>query len=275
MKQSHPRAPFAVSADGTRIHAAAYGAGKPIVIVHGGMGAAWNWEAAGDILARNYRIVAIERRGYGRSGTPQSPHSMAREAEDIAAVLAEVNAPALLVGQSSGAVASLEAALLHPPQLAGLVIYEPPVQIDTPLGGDSQARQEAALARGDRDEALRIFYREMVELPDRAVDYMSRSPDFAAGWQEMQRLAPNQVEDTRAIRALPLNVERYRAIDVPTLLLRGTESPSHLHRRLDALKAVISNVTEASMEGQGHTANLEAPDVVAGVIAAVARKILG
>lgn len=275
MHRAQSSSKFAVSADGTQIHASIYGAGKPIVIVHGGMGAAWNWEAVGEILAAGYRIVAVERRVYGRSGPPRSPHSMAREAEDVAAVLAQVGEPALLVGQSSGAVASLEAALLHPPNLAGLVLYEPPVQLDTPLGGDSHVRSEAALARGDRDEALRIFFRETVEVPGQAVEFMSRAPAFAEGWAEMKRLAPNQIEDTRAIRALPLGVERYRAINVPVLLLRGSESPTHLHRRLDALKAVIPQTTEVTMTGQGHTANLEAPAVVAAVLEDAARTMLG
>jgi len=165
--------------------------------------------------------------------------------------------------------------LLHPANLAGLVLYEPPVQLEIKLGGDAQPRAEAALAAGDADTALKIFFSELVELPPHVVGYMSTHPDFAGGWGEMKRLAPNQMEDNRGIRGLPLGVDRYRRIDVPTLLLRGTDSPAHLHRRLDALKAVIPTTRDAALAGEDHTANLTAPQLVADVIAKFAREIFG
>lgn len=267
--------PFAVSADGTEIHAARYGAGQDLVIVHGGLGAAWNWQAVGELLAPRFRITAIERRVYGRSGKPRLPHSVAREVEDIAAVLAEIGKPAVVVGHSSGGVVTLEAALTHPPTLRGVVLYEPPVQIGTPLGGDAQARSEAALAAGDAAGALRIFFTDMVGLPSHIVDYMATSPEFAEGWAEMQRLAPAQMDDNRAIRSLPLSIDRFRAIDVPALLLRGTDSPPHLHERLDALKAVLPTTEEITLRGEDHTANLTAPQTVADAIAPFAAKLLG
>jgi pimeloyl-ACP methyl ester carboxylesterase len=104
---------------------------------------------------------------------------------------------------------------------------------------------------------------------------MSTSPDFAGGWGEMMRLAPAQLEDNRAVRALPLSIERFRAIAVPALLLRGSDSPAHLHHRLDALKGVIVETSDATIEGEGHTANLTAPDLVADIIARFAARILG
>lgn len=266
---------FAVSVDGTEIFAIDTGRGHPIVVVHGGMQSAARWDDVAARLADRWRIVAIERRVYGRSGTPKMPHSMAREAEDIAAVLARLGEPAIVVGHSSGAVATLEAALMHPPSLRGIVLYEPPVQLSSPLGGDAQARAEEALARGDASAAMQIFFADMVQLPPQAVAYMSTSPDFAGGWGEMTRLAPAQLEDNRAVRALPLSIERFRAIAVPALLLRGSDSPAHLHHRLDALKGVLADTSDATIEGEGHTANLTAPHVVADIIAHFAARIFG
>jgi pimeloyl-ACP methyl ester carboxylesterase len=267
--------PFTRSADGTEIHAADYGVGKPIVVVHGGMNAAKYWQDTGDLLAPHWRLVVIERRVYGLSGTPKMPHSMAREAEDISAVLTKIGEPAIVVGHSSGAVATLEAALTHPPMLRGILLYEPPIQLDTPLGGNAQPRMEAALARGDADTALKIFFSDLVQLPPHAVEYMSTSPEFAGGWGEMKRLGPAQAEDNSAIRALPLGIARFRGIDVPALLLRGEDSPKHLHDRLDALKTVLPTTSEATLTGEGHTANLTAPDKLAAVIDKFAYETLG
>ena len=266
------RQPFVQSRDGTDIMVAQYGEGRPLVIVHGGMGEAAHWDPVGKLLSPPYRIVGIERRVYGRSGVPQSPHAVAREAEDIAAVLDRLGEPAIVIGHSSGAVVSLEAALLHPQNLKGLVLYEPPVQLDTPLGGDHQRLAEDALARGDADTAQLIFFRDIVGLSDPMVERM-RSPMWRGGWEYMMTIMPRQMEDNRGLRALPLGIERYRAIEVPVLLLRGTDSPQHLQDRLAAVAAVLPAATVVDLPGEGHNANVSSPQMVADAIKAFAARV--
>lgn len=265
---------FARSVDGTGLMVRESGKGRPILVVHGGMGAAEHWDPVNTLLAPSYRILGLERRLYGRSGPPQSPHAMAREAEDIAAVLDAIGERTIVVGHSSGAVATLEAALLHPAQLAGIVLYEPPVQVGTPLGGEHQARAEAALAAGDADTALFIFFHDIVGFSDALIDRM-RSPMWRGGWEFMQTVLPSQMEDNRAIRALPFGLERYAAIDVPALLLRGTDSPQHLHDRLVALAAVLPENSVVDLPGEGHNANMSSPQLVADAIRTFAAKIFG
>jgi pimeloyl-ACP methyl ester carboxylesterase len=266
--------PFVQSTDGTEIHVAEYGEGRPILIVHGGPGEAAHWDPVGQLLSPPYRILGIERRGYGRSGAPQSPHSMAREAEDIAAVLGKIGEPTIVVGHSSGAVATLEGALLHPANLAGVVLYEPPVNSGAPLGGDYQRQAEEALANGEGDRALQIFFRDIVGFPQAMLDDM-RSPKWRAGWDYMITILPNQMADNRAIRALPQGVECYRAIDVPALLLRGTESPKHLHERLAALAAVLPHPEIVDLPGEAHNANMSSPQMVADAITTFAKTVFG
>ena len=267
--------PFAVSADGTSIHAIDTGSGRPIVVLHGGMQGAMRWDDVASRLADRWRIVAIERRVYGRSGEPQSPHSMGREAEDAAAVLAAIGEPAILLGHSSGGIAALETSLLVGDTLAGLILYEPPVSANGLFGGDAQARAEAALAAGNRDETVRIHFTDIVQAPEPMVTYMRTSPEFAGGWSEMKRLAPAQMEDNRAIRALPRGLARFAAIHVPTLLLKGDQSPQHLQDGVDALQGVISNSTVETFVGHGHGANLEAPDEMAAAMDRFATRIFG
>jgi pimeloyl-ACP methyl ester carboxylesterase len=120
--------PFTASTDGTELHATDIGRGRPILIVHGGMQRASRWEETGDMLAPRWRVVALERRVYGRSGKPHSTYSIEREAEDVVAMLTAIGEPAIVLGHSSGGIAALEAALLKPP--AGLILYEPPVPLE-------------------------------------------------------------------------------------------------------------------------------------------------
>src|SRR4051794_21797676 len=98
-----------------------------MVIVHGGAASAAHWEPVADVLASRFRVVSMERRLYGRSGPPQSRHTVARAADDVAATIDALGERCVVVGHSSGAVVTLEAARADTPAIAGLVLYEPPL----------------------------------------------------------------------------------------------------------------------------------------------------
>nr|WP_180882882.1 alpha/beta hydrolase [Mesorhizobium loti] len=253
--------PFAVSADRTQLHAVDVGHGHPIVIVHGGMQQAALWGDVAERLTPRWRVVMLERRLYGRSGQPQSPHSMAREAEDIVAVLDEIGEPAVLLGHSSGGIAALEAALIHP--LAGLMLYEAPVPLGDTCFGEGLAIAEAAAARGNMDEALRSFFVDIIGFPELWIEHMRDGPQGQRGWAAMTTMLPAQLEDVRAIRALPHSIDRYAAITAKTLLIEGELSPRHLSDRLAFLKTAIAGAESVTIAGHGHSANLEAPDRIA------------
>ena len=62
--------------DGVRIHYAVYGAGEPVVLVHGyGVTADINWRLPGLIpaFAKRYQVNVLDVRGHGRSGKPHDP----------------------------------------------------------------------------------------------------------------------------------------------------------------------------------------------------------
>jgi pimeloyl-ACP methyl ester carboxylesterase len=255
-----------ISADGTRIVFLDQGRGHPIVIVHGGSSHADSWAAVASRLAARYRVLSIERRLYGRSGPPQSPHSMAREAEDVAALFGALPEPPLLVGHSSGAIVALEAALLTPP--AGLFLYEPPLAVDEPLGGQALVRAQAALARGQRIKAMGIHLRELVQLPPFQVfTFTTLMRLFPRRLQAFIEAIPGQIADDQGIEDLGVGIDRYAAIRAPAVLLGGDRSPAHLRRRLEALGQVLPSVHRVvRLPEEGHTANLGDPAAVAAAI---------
>jgi pimeloyl-ACP methyl ester carboxylesterase len=100
-----------LSADGTRLHTEVFGPkdGYPIVLAHGITCAirAWTYQIAD--LAREYRVIAFDHRGHGRSGVPRrGGYSLRHLAADVDAVLEGTLAPgerAVIAGHSMGGMA--------------------------------------------------------------------------------------------------------------------------------------------------------------------------
>ncbi|HEX3213577.1 MAG TPA: alpha/beta hydrolase, partial [Actinomycetota bacterium] len=159
-------------------------------------------------------------------------------------------------------------ALAAPTTFSGMVLYEPPLAVDKPLGGEALRRARAALDAGDPDRAITIHMREIVGAGRLAVAAMRRVPPI---WQVVRGHAPAQITDDEAIESLGVGLGRYAHLDLPVLLLGGDRSPAHLRERLDALAAVLPRLDRVVVvAGHGHMANLRAPEEVARVIAAFA-----
>jgi pimeloyl-ACP methyl ester carboxylesterase len=91
--------------------------------------------------------------------------SIAHEVDDVAAVAALLNGPRLLVGHSSGAVVALEALAASPSMFAGAVVYEPPVVINAPLGGEALAHGQGGGRRQQTRQGTGDFPADIVQIP--------------------------------------------------------------------------------------------------------------
>lgn len=190
---------------------------------------------------------------------------MTGEVHDVLAIAEAVGSPVVAVGHSSGAVVILEAALAKPELFAGVMLYEPPVAVTEPLGGEALCRARDAIDAGDIDSAVQIFFREIGQLPRYIVRGLKLVKPI---WSRLREYGPAQIADTEAIESLGVGVDRYRAVGVPVLLLGGgVLSPSHLSTRLDALERTLPFVeSRVTMRIHGHGANVSAPRKVGRII---------
>ena len=75
-----------VEHEGARIWYATYGAGSPVILLHGGLGHSGNWGYQVPALVRSgYRAVLIDSRGHGRSTRDAQPFSYELMASDVLA----------------------------------------------------------------------------------------------------------------------------------------------------------------------------------------------
>ena len=113
-----------VDHDGARIWYATYGAGPPVVLLHGGLANSDYWANQIVALAPAHRVITIDSRGHGRSTRDARPFTYERMASDVVAVMDALHVPrAAIVGWSDGAIIGLVMALKHPEHVARVFAF--------------------------------------------------------------------------------------------------------------------------------------------------------
>ncbi|MCR5085426.1 MAG: alpha/beta hydrolase [Succinivibrionaceae bacterium] len=99
-----------------RIYYEAYGAGQPVVVLHGGgVGTPYEMGALIDDLRQGFRTIVVSSRGHGRSEIGHSAMTLEQKAEDVRAVLAKEGiTSARVVGFSDGAFTAYKLAAMYP-----------------------------------------------------------------------------------------------------------------------------------------------------------------
>jgi pimeloyl-ACP methyl ester carboxylesterase len=162
----------------------------------------------------------MDRRGRGLSGDT-APYSIEREAEDIRAVVRHAGEHVTLLGHSYGALCAIEAAL-QLTVLRRLILYEPPLAIGSLiLSRGVREELERLVSRGDREGALIYFFGEVVGVPEAELDALKMHPVWPARVAAAHTIVRESNEEERS----GSDLDRLRALSVPTLLLLGGESP--------------------------------------------------
>src|SRR5579864_7169193 len=115
------------SKDGTRIAYDKIGHGPAVILVAGALCSRsfWSGPELAKLLARSFTVYNYDRRGRGDSGDTK-PYAIAREVEDIEALIVAAGGSACLYGISSGACLALEATLSLSGKVKKLAMYEAP-----------------------------------------------------------------------------------------------------------------------------------------------------
>ncbi|WP_294290554.1 alpha/beta hydrolase [uncultured Sphingomonas sp.] len=97
--------PYVKTRDGTDIYVKDWGEGRPVVLIHGWPLSSDMWDSQAMALAdAGFRVIAYDRRGFGRSGQPWSGYDYDTLTDDLADVLEATGATenVTLVGFSMG-----------------------------------------------------------------------------------------------------------------------------------------------------------------------------
>lgn len=248
--------PTVKSIDGTSIGHTRSGHGPPLVLVHGISADSARWAPVLAELEATYTVHAVDRRGRGLSGDHPS-YALPREFEDVAAVVDAIGEPTYLLGHSYGGLCVLHAMLLtgHVEKLVVYEPYAPAVPAEQPSA--TTLRYEALAARGERDEVVTTFLREILQMTEGEVRAMRADPSWAA-----RRAAAHTIpRELRAAEHFRFQEERFRENAVPVTMLVGSESPAFLVDATARLHAALPASRVVVLPGQKHAAMSTAPSL--------------
>jgi pimeloyl-ACP methyl ester carboxylesterase len=246
--------PAVTSRDGTSIAYETRGSGPPLILVdgafcHRGMGPMPDLARH---LERHFTVILYDRRGRGASGNG-APWAIAREVEDLAALVEASGESAALFGISSGAVLALDAAASGLP-VSKVAVYEPPLIVDAtrePVPDEIVPSMKRLLAEGNRAEMVKRFMR-LVGAPGFVIAIMRLMPN----WKKLLEVAHTLPYDLSLLHGLQsgrgLPEGRWAGVAAPCLVIDGGKSPQWMRNGAEALSALLARSTYKTLPGQTH-----------------------
>jgi pimeloyl-ACP methyl ester carboxylesterase len=286
--RAYPQGGTSLAVTGARLNVVDLGPreakGPPIVLIHG---ASSNLEAMrlplGDLLARKYHVILIDRPGHGWSTrervTDSTPDVQARM---IAEALEKLQlGPVILVVHSLAGALGARMALDHADRLAGLVMLAPVTHpwrggvgwyneaVTTPVIGPLLA-YTVTLPLGvilAKPSARNVFLPQAMPdnfVSDTAALLLLRPREFVANAYDLMTLKA----------AVAAQAPRYGEIRMPVTVISGDVDKTvstNIHSR--PFTATVPHAKLIVLEGVGHMVQNAAPDLVAAEIEAIIAKV--
>jgi 3-oxoadipate enol-lactonase len=256
-----------------RLYAEEAGEGDVITMLHGFLVDSGQWDAEFAALANTHHVLRYDARGFGQSTIAPGGYM---HHEDLASVLdARGIQRTALLACSGGAATALDFTLAYPERVSALILvgagYWGKFANSTPAARAFLQALSTLDANGLIDSSLRAFTDGPCRSP-KEVDPTARRHTEAMTTRLFKRETSywtRAAQDQRTPQ--PGALERLHEIDVPTVLMVGSEDQLEVHDLSRALAQGIPRARALMIHGAGHHANLEASAQVLAEIRAVLR----
>ena len=269
--------------DGVRLHYIERGQGEPLVLIHGNGTMIQDFTVSGlvDRLASRYRVIVIDRPGYGYSTRPRAvwtPHAHARLFRNALARLGVERAT--VVGHSWGTLVAVALALEFPSLVRSLVLasgyYYPTLRADVfllsppaiPVLGDAMRYTiSPPIARAMLPRMIKRMF-EPAAVPDRfdrlfPKELMIRPSQLRAAAEDAALMTPS---------AMKLQ-HHYRELSMPVTIITGADDRiADVGRQSARLHRELPDSEFIALPGLGHMVHHLAPDTVASAIERAAQR---
>jgi pimeloyl-ACP methyl ester carboxylesterase len=109
--------------NGLNLYYEIHGAGKPLILLHGGLGSTSLFHNLIPVFSKARQVIAVDLQAHGRTADIDRPITYEAMADDIAALMKYLNiAKADILGYSLGAGVALQTTIRHPELVGKLVV---------------------------------------------------------------------------------------------------------------------------------------------------------
>jgi pimeloyl-ACP methyl ester carboxylesterase len=241
--------------------------GPVVIMLHEGVADRRSWRSVAEAVAHRSVAVAYDRRGFGE--TPASPEEFSH-VEDLLAVIDAVSpGPVFLAGTSAGGGIALDAAIVAPGRIAGLLLLAPAVSgapqptLDSDTARFDKLLDEAA-AKDDFDEINRLeawLWLDGPAQPEGRVGGETRALALEMNGIALRSGAPEDAgkSDVDAW-------SRLSEVRLPVTVACGNLDVPFLVDRSEELARRMPNATHRTIEGVAHLSELEQPKKVVALL---------
>ena len=282
-ERKHPPIGQFLHVDGVRLHYIERGQGEPLVLIHGNGTMIQDFTVSDlvDRLASRYRVIVLDRPGYGYSSRPRQLWTPRAHARLFQKALGQLGIErAVVYGHSWGTLVALALALEFPSLVRGLVLgsgyYYPTVRADVfllsppaiPVIGDALRYTISPLvARAMLPGMIKRVF-EPAAVPERfdrlfPKELMLRPLHLRAAAEDAALMTPSVMELESHDRELAV---------LPTIIAGADDQVVDVSRQSERLHRELPGSEFIALPGLGHMIHHLAPDVVETAIDRVAQK---
>jgi pimeloyl-ACP methyl ester carboxylesterase len=220
--------------NGIDLYYETHGSGRPIVLLHGGLGSGEMFAPIMPALAEHHQVITPDLQGHGRTADIDRPIDIRLMAGDIAALIDHLHLDKPdLVGYSLGGGVAMQTAFQHPEKIRKLVAVSANVRRDA-IPAEMLAQQGQVSAA--------------------AMDFMKQTPMY----QEYVRVAPRPEDFPRLLDKMGQSMandydfsEEVRALKVPTLIVAGDADMAPPSHYVEVFKLLDGGLRDGGWMGEG------------------------
>lgn len=234
--------------NGLNLYFETHGTGRPLILLHGGLGAGEMFGPILPTLAEHHQVITVDLQGHGRTADIDRPIDPWLMADDVAALIDHLRLDKPdIVGYSLGGGAALRAALRYPTKIGRVVAVSTFLRSDAvyPDIREQQRQVSAAAAEAMKNTPMYELYQRVAPRPEdfpRLLDKMGE-----AMWKDFDL------------------TEEIRDLRVPTLLVAADADMAPLSHFVEAFKLLGGGLCDGGWMGEGRPKNGHALAILPGL----------
>jgi len=220
--------------NGINLYFETHGAGRPMILLHGGLGSGEMFGRNLPALAEHHQVVVVDLQGHGRTADIDRPIDIRLMADDIAALIDHLGLDRPdVVGYSLGGGVAFQTAVRHPAKVGRLVM---------------------ASANIRRDAIYPEMLEQQGQVSGAAAEFLKDTPMY----QLYQRVAPRPEDFPRLLDKIGESMsvdfdfsEEVRGLRVPTLMVAADADMAPPSHYVEAFKLLDGGLRDGGWMGEG------------------------